>query len=200
MHDINDPVPEVVVYRFTRVIFGMNASQYLLAVCIRKHLFQLKETHDEVGHLIRSLFVDDYIGGADNPEEAMKMYARIKELLLQAGLELRKWCSNNVNVQKQILDHEPDDQVGKPFKHASKILGLTWDKTEDKLNIQTSNVYKESAEYLVSKRNVLKTVASLYDPIGVISPIVILFKLFFQKLVGWKCSWDEELPSNLIIE
>ena len=128
------------------------------------------------------------------------MYARIKELLLQAGLELRKWCSNNVNVQKQILDHEPDDQVGKPFKHASKILGLTWDKTEDKLNIQTSNVYKESAEYLVSKRNVLKTVASLYDPIGVISPIVILFKLFFQKLVGLKCSWDEELPSDLIIE
>ena len=156
MQDINDPVAEVVVYRFTRVIFGMNASQYLLAVCIRKHLLQLKETHDvEVKHLIRSLFVDDYIGGGDNPEDAMKMYARIKELLLQAGLELRKWCSNDVNVQKQILDREVNEQFGKPFKDPSKILGLTWDKTTDKLHIQTNNVYKESAEYIVSKSNVL---------------------------------------------
>ena len=35
-----------------------------------------------------------------------------------------------------------------------------------------------------------------YDPIGLISPIILEFRLFFQKICTGKYDWDTELPLN----
>lgn len=52
----------------------------------------------------------------------------------------------------------------------------------------------------VTKRTVLRAMASIYDPLGLIQPVIIEFKLFFQKLYKEKLDWDTQLPDELLKE
>ena len=52
-------------------------------------------------------------------------------------------------------------------------------------------------ELPLNKRSVLKVVAKLYDPLGLISPLFITFKALFQDLCKLKTNWDEPLNEEL---
>ena len=51
-------------------------------------------------------------------------------------------------------------------------------------------------ELIPTKRNILSILASLYDPLGVISPIVVSLKVLFQELCVDKVPWDQELTGE----
>ena len=57
-----------------------------------------------------------------------------------------------------------------------KVLGLTWFVEEDCLaiNIQIKD------GHIVSKRTVLRQIASVYDPLGLYSPVTSREKLFYK--------------------
>ena len=50
-----------------------------------------------------------------------------------------------------------------------------------------------------TKRSVLRTIASIYDPLGWLAPVVVKFKMFFQLLCIQKIGWDESLTDELVI-
>ena len=43
----------------------------------------------------------------------------------------------------------------------------------------------------------LATTASIFDPLGLLSPAVIAYKIFLQKLWQDELQWDEILPAHL---
>jgi len=49
----------------------------------------------------------------------------------------------------------------------------------------------------MTKRSLLSDINSVYDPIGLTSPVLILGKIFIQQLWGMKMSWDDILPIEL---
>ena len=42
-----------------------------------------------------------------------------------------------------------------------------------------------------TKRSVVSISARFFDPLGIISPVTVLFKIFCQKLCEAKVGWDE---------
>ena len=48
--------------------------------------------------------------------------------------------------------------------------------------ILLNKIYEAGIELHMTKRNILKIIASIYDPIDIISPVVALFKILFQNL------------------
>ena len=52
----------------------------------------------------------------------------------------------------------------------------------------------------VTKRNILSLITSIYDPLGIISPIVVLFKIYFKKLTTLKNNWDTDLNLEMSSE
>jgi hypothetical protein len=48
-----------------------------------------------------------------------------------------------------------------------------------------------------TKRKVLAITASIFDPLGLLSPAVIAYKIFLQKLWQHKLQWDKLLPTHL---
>ena len=55
----------------------------------------------------------------------------------------------------------------------------------------------ETAKALIlSKRNILSILAGLFNPLGIISPVVVCAKLLFQELCIEKAEWDNELESD----
>ena len=72
-----------------------------------------------------------------------------------------------------------------------KVLGLAWNASKDTLAIQDSKHVKENMK--VTKRNVLKEIASVYDPLGLLCPVILRGKVLLQNLWKKLLEWDNEL-------
>ena len=65
-----------------------------------------------------------------------------------------------------------------------KTLGVTWLPGED---VFTFNANTPEKDFPPTKRNFLKKIAKLFDPVGFLAPFIIRAKLLLQENVG---RWD----------
>ena len=75
-----------------------------------------------------------------------------------------------------------------------KILGLTWLVQDDMLCLGKPKPIQ--AKQTLTKRVVLKKIASVYDPLGLFSPVTLQGKIFLQSLWNKKIPWDEEVHTE----
>ena len=67
MDDVHKKTLEIVVFRFTRVVFGVSSSPILLNATIKHHLERYKKEFSEfVQTFLRSVYVDDISFGAED--------------------------------------------------------------------------------------------------------------------------------------
>ena len=71
-------------------------------------------------------------------------------------------------------------------KSCEKVLVIEWDNNNDILRFGVNEIFKTATNISPTKRNILKTIASVYDPIGILQPMIIKLKLLFQEI----CSLD----------
>ena len=57
------------------------------------------------------------------------------------------------------------------------VLGLRWETQTDVLSLTTKS-HLPAATSLVTKRDVLQESSKVYDPLGILSPVMIKAKLF----------------------
>ncbi|GFT54367.1 integrase catalytic domain-containing protein [Trichonephila clavipes] len=116
------------VYRFNRVIFGVNSSPFLLAATIKYHIEKYNEIHPiTVQHLDSFMYVDDWITGQDTREEALFMSRHAKNIMKEAGMEMRKWISNDTVLMAQW---EAEGFDTHPMDASIRTLDkkVTWDE------------------------------------------------------------------------
>ena len=87
--------PELCVYRFTRVVFGVSSSPFLLNATVRHHLERFLDTHEStVKRLLQSTYVDDVVSGSDSEDDTFQLYTEAKSIFRQGGFNLRKFLTN----------------------------------------------------------------------------------------------------------
>lgn len=74
-----------------------------------------------------------------------------------------------------------------------KVLGIKRNPDEDafQFEVLTSNLIPQT------KRAILSMIAKIYDPLGWLTPIVVIAKLFMQQLWLVQCKWDDVIPAEL---
>ena len=170
------------------------------------------------GKLSQSIYVDDVVSGCENSKEAYDLYQTSKSCLAEGGFHLRKWRSNDPQLQKTIENEtdlkpevksniENDESVSPnpatkmestPLKNTeTKVLGMNWDFESDKILLKFEKFVSLSKELSPTKRNLLKLAASVFDPIGFVSPVLVRMKMLLQETCLLKLEWDTPLPENL---
>lgn len=191
--------PEQPLQTFTlnTVTYGQASASYLAIRC----LFELAEgCHDSkptISKIIkRDFYVDDLLTGANSIEEAKGLRRELSEVLGSGGFELRKWYSNNSEILKELVPEQEYGILEFSSHECAKTLGLTWSCQNDTLryNIQISGKDKG-----VTKRTILSMIAKIFDPLGLLSPVIIIAKMLMQRLWDTKVSWDEPLPHSVQI-
>ena len=214
--DVNKPDPKIQILRFSRVMFGVSSSPFLLNATIDHHLKQFSSTKPElVELLLRSIYVDDIVAGAASEESALKLYKESKGVLREGGFNLRKFTSNVPQVQKSIDELEKgslETTVGVSDETTyakcilgglenptdQKVLGVRWDVGSHCLNFSVREIGDLAEEKEPTKRNVTSMVGRFYDPLGFLSPVVVKFKLFFKELCMEGLDWDQVLTGDLL--
>ena len=196
-HWRRDDLSPLETLRFTRVLFGLVPSPYLLHGVMETRLDTWSKTYpEEVDHLRRSMYVDDLLSGGSTVEQATRRKEISREILQDATFELHKWSSNVPQLEVDEVHHvsELSDEQSyaktqlmvKPKK--SKVLGLKWDKQSDTLKISFP-----SEEVPATKRGILSKLAKIYDPLGLVSPLTLEEKLLFRDVCDAKLTWDVEI-------
>jgi hypothetical protein len=123
----------------------------------------------------------------------------LSSLLQTAGLTLRKWASNNSTFLDTIPKELQETQQTLPLDNEDGVttLGLLWNPTTDQLQVKHSYNPGETTNSTSTKRTVLATTVSIFDPLGLLRPAVISYKILLQKLWQEKLPWNELLPAHL---
>ncbi|XP_068747453.1 uncharacterized protein [Montipora capricornis] len=185
---------EVDILRFTLVVLGLAPFPFLLNGVIQQHLELWRPRLPEsVSEALKSLYVDGFISGGPTVTDAMKLKCERAEVFADARFELHKWHSNVPDLETNSGDDEPTfakkQLENKLNQGKSKLLGHPWDKVQDTLS---AVVPAERAE--LTKRGVLANLARVYDPLGLVSPMMLEGKLIYRAICNQKLAWDAPLP------
>ncbi|GFV40931.1 integrase catalytic domain-containing protein [Trichonephila clavipes] len=194
--------PKLQVYRFNRVNFGVSSSLFLLAATIRHHIEKYKhEFPDTVELLDRNFYVDDLISGGNEFEEALQTSRRAKHIMEAAGMDLRKWITNDANLmeqwKKENFNVHPVHETVSLGANGTKVLGLSWNTNEDYLTTDTKSLLEFVSLDKNTKRFILQAVGKIFDPLGLISPFTIKMKCLLQDLWKEEIQWDDPLPTHI---
>ena len=147
--------------------------------------------------ILEDMYVDDLVSGSNAIEEDEVIKQKSIELFRKGRFNLHKWHSNIASLQSSNTKSESEFTYAKEkFKNIAdlaKIIGVPWDKNRDNLSI----VVPELNEKLITKRHVLSYIASIYDPLGLISANHIIGKVIYHELCDKKLPWDTEIPQML---
>ncbi|XP_044588815.1 uncharacterized protein LOC123267996 [Cotesia glomerata] len=175
--DENDLVD---AYFLKTVNYG-TASAPLNAVRVLIQLVKDKEHRYsiDVAPMLETRYVDDIYDGADNEQDAMKVAVQTKALCAAGRFPPAKWTSNSPTLLAEVA---PEKQLETPLKEISdapvKVLGMFWNSHTDALQFK----YTLPPEKPKKKRDILSEIAELYDPLGLLAPIVVKAKIFMQDL------------------
>jgi len=87
-----------------------------------------------------------------------------------------------------------------PTLEEHKVLGVPWNPESDQLIFDVANLARLAIDLHPTKRNLVSLIGKFYDPLGFLSPVIIRYKILFQKLCQCKSGWDEIIPDKLLEE
>ena len=204
--DLAKDPPNVCILRFTRVVFGVSFSPFLLNAKIKYHLVQYLDSHpDRIQRLLHSTYADDIITGASSKDEAFDLYTQSNEIICCGGFNFRKFLTNSRQLQLYIdqaeMSHTPTKDVEEtapnylgetyaevtlgsvqgPGSGEHKILGGRWEPNSDGLIFDIADVAQLASTLEPSKRNIVSMIGRSYDPLGFLAPLIIKVKVLFQN-------------------
>ncbi|XP_043661633.1 uncharacterized protein LOC122625611 [Drosophila teissieri] len=185
------PSQPLSTFELNTVTYGTAAAPY---IAIRSLSYLADKFMDklEIGAkaIKSSFYVDDFLGGADTVEELHQIKREVTAILQDGQLELAKWHSNHCKfVDVATVKHlQLDDEM------LTSTLGLKWDQVGDTFMFSFSPRFDSDH---VTKRSILSIVSSLFDPLGLVTPIIIVAKIILQELWLLKLFWDESVPQGI---
>ena len=122
---------------------------------------------------MNSKYMDNLFFGSSSVEEALKKYNDVKTLFKRAGMNIREFQSNSAEFIRLLPECDRDPATN------PKLLGIKWIVDDDKIKI---TIPKFEIPVNPKKRDVLSSLASIFDPLGLVEPLRVKGKLFFQKI------------------
>ena len=70
-----------------------------------------------------------------------------------------------------------------------RTLGIHWNITDDTFFFSSKIIDSPP-----TKRGALSAVSTIFDPIGLLAPFILIAKLLLQSMWRLKIGWDDKLP------
>lgn len=188
-------------YRMSVHLFGATSSPG----CAN---FTLKRTADDFEELFGSepatfvkkdFYVDDGLKSVPSATEASALIKSTKSLLAKGGFNLHKFISNS----KEVIEAIPKEQRASGIKELDlsrdilpieRALGVQWCVQSDTLQFRV--VLKDKP---LTRRGILASISSIYDPLGLAAPFLLQGKQILQDLCKNQAAWDEMVPDDIMV-
>ncbi|XP_076549197.1 uncharacterized protein LOC117611418 [Osmia lignaria lignaria] len=190
-----NPDQPINVYELNTVTYGTASAPFLATRVLRQVGLDNLERYPNASRVIMDdFYVDDLLTGAETPSEIRQLKNELSKILGQSGFPLRKWATNC----QFILEEDSNLEVNKELaaEKDPKTLGLIWATKADTLQWSVS----QSDTKRVTKRIILSEIAKIFDPLGLVGPVIIQAKILMQRLWQLQTGWDESVSQELYLE
>ncbi|XP_047992723.1 uncharacterized protein LOC125231325 [Leguminivora glycinivorella] len=189
-------------FEMKSVIFGATSSPATAIYIKNRNAEDFTEDYPEAVEAIKTRFyMDDYLHSFHSVEIARKITKEVAHINKEGGFTLTQWVSNNESVMQEIEESKRGSGgVNLDFNVNVKILGLRWNPCEDTFgfNLNLTKLPTEIIDHTrkPTKREALKVVMSVFDPLGLLTPIVIQGKILLQQIWRSGIGWDQDVQDD----
>ena len=149
-------------------------------------------------------YMDDYLDSCDTVEEAISRIDEVATIHGKGGFEIRNWFSSD----PAAIEFIPEDQkaaCSKIMKDGEslveRVLGLRWNPEKDDftfhVNFHKVNPAVVDGTRLPTKRDFLKLLMSIFDPLGFLAKFTVKGKILLQDVWRAGIAWDQQLEGHL---
>ena len=215
--DVQRDNSNIVVYRFCRVVFGVNASPFLLNGTLRHHISRYAGVDPGFARkMVEGFYVDDLVTGEYTVDRTYDLYKKARDRLAEGGFKLRKWKTNDSVLKASIDSAEQTVPAGNKLGRLDEVetyakstlgplgetksemvLGVHWNSDADEIRFDLTAIATRAKELPATKRNTLRLLAGVFDPLGLLGPVTVCIKMLFQEACRGKIGWDDPLQSTL---
>nr|XP_031842135.1 uncharacterized protein LOC116431199 [Nomia melanderi] len=193
-----DDTGRVNTYELKTVTFGLSAAPYLAIRCLTQLAQDEGHRFPQAAKILRrDFYVDDALTGASTIEEARSLREDLTQLLRSAGLNIRQWAANHEELLTGLSDQPIDRKHHLGDSSNIKTLGIVWNSSADSISYE---VQTKLATTHITKRLISSEIARIYDPLGLLGPVIIVAKILVQRIWSVKVDWDESLPMDIHTE
>ncbi|GFT52145.1 integrase catalytic domain-containing protein [Trichonephila clavipes] len=183
--DVNEPVK---VYQLNTVTYGTASAPFLAMRTLKQISIDEGENFPLAASVLcDDFYMDDVLSGANSLEVAKTLQHQLIDILQTAQMSLHKWCGNTSEL---IPTTEKEYDFASPEE--IKTLGIAWKSKTDCFNFKVE--VERNAH--PTKRSVLSIIARLFDPLGLLGPVITKAKIFMQQLWTLQIDWSERLPEK----
>jgi hypothetical protein len=201
----SDKSKEPETYAMQAMTFGSTCSpasaQYVKNLNANKYV---EEHPRAVEAIISRHYVDDWLDSFDTEEQALAVIREVTWIHAQGGMEIRNWLSNSSSVMTSLGVTRREKELNLNVQSETqldKVLGLCWSISGDYLTfkLNLSKIPKDVLEEkrAPTKREILRIVMSLFDPLGFVTHLITPAKALIQETWIERVDWDQGLPVAL---
>ena len=175
-------------------LFGAVSSPGCANYGLKQHAKEQSHTHQLGSQFIaRDFYVDDGIISVESAEKAIQIAKEARELCAMGGLRL-KFVSNNCAVLQSIpsTEHAKDIKAKDlrfNYTALERALGMYWNIESHCFTFKVS-LNNQPA----TRRGILSSVASIYDPLGFVAPYLLNGQKILQDMCHQGTGWDDPIP------
>ncbi|XP_067670760.1 uncharacterized protein [Haliotis asinina] len=185
---------ELKEFRMTVHTFGIISSPTIANYALRELANKAKNRYDNdiIQTILRNVYVDDCLKSVKDDQTAVKLISDLQSVCAESGFNLTKFTCNT----KEVLSSIPSEHCSKEVQTIDlryddipmeRALGMQWDVMMDSFRFSVNLPHKPP-----TRRGILSTMSSLYDPLGLVSPILLPVKRILQDLCSDKSlGWDD---------
>ncbi|XP_062714222.1 uncharacterized protein LOC134290992 [Aedes albopictus] len=198
---------ETTVFEMCVMTFGAccspSSAQFVKNLNAERFIGRYPEAVDVI---IKRHYVDDMLVSVKTEKEAITLANQVKYVHSQGGFEIRNWISNSPAVMRSLGEDEAKiKNLDLSAEMATeKVLGLWWCTEKDTLTYKVGwTRYDEvllEEQRRPTKREVLRVLMSIFDPLGLIAHFLIYLKVLLQEIWRSGAQWDEKINDNLFLK
>ncbi|XP_053392072.1 uncharacterized protein LOC128554787 [Mercenaria mercenaria] len=187
--DDNEKLPPQVHYIPHHAVRKDSATTPIRIVAtLHKHLDN--NANSWVSRLLkRNLYVDNILSSFQTEDEVLRYFRDTRDLMLQGGFNLRSWASDSRCLQVAATEEGVLDS-----DKVTKLLGMLWTTDTDEISHPNRDI---PITQNVTKRTILQFTSRVYDPLGLLIPVLIRAKILLEDLWKGKHTWDKVLPDDI---
>ncbi|XP_055523244.1 uncharacterized protein LOC129717391 [Wyeomyia smithii] len=154
--------------------------------------------------IMKEHYVDDMLSSVETEEEAIQLAKDVRHVHSEAGFEIRNWLSNSSRVLLELKACPGEKSLNLSSEMATeKVLGLWWCTATDTFTFKLSpriNGEMLRGDIVPTKRQILSTLMTIYDPLGLMAHFLMFLKILLQEIWRSGVGWDESVKSEQLVK